>query len=178
MAEEKDKFKSGFVVLIGRSNVGKSTLINSLVGTKVAITSPKPQTTRHIIQGVLHDARGQAVFIDTPGIFQKSYDRLTSTLTRKAREAIHDVNLILYVVDPTRAPGKEENTIFNLLQTIKLPKILVVNKIDLRERPYSEDYQDWQNDFDEYIEISALKQKHLKPLVDLIFKYLPIGQAY
>jgi len=176
--KEKLKFKSGFVVLVGRSNVGKSTLLNNLVGTKVAITTPKPQTTRHIIQGIVHDPRGQIIFIDTPGIFKKARDKLTAKLTQKAKAAMKDVDLALYVVDPTREIGEEENIIFHLIKNLKIPRILVVNKIDLRDLPFKEDYEDWKNEFDGYIEISALKRKHLKPLVDEIFKYLPEGEPY
>lgn len=170
--------KSGFVVLAGRSNVGKSTLLNSLVGTKIAITTPKPQTTRHLIQGVLHDERGQIVFIDTPGIFAKSKDAMTSRLTSKAKEAFEDVDLILYIVDPTRAIGNEEKIISRLVLASKIPKILVINKIDLDKKPFLEEYRDWQSKFNAMIEISAYRKKHLQALINLVFTYLKEGEPY
>ena len=176
--EKKEEFKSGFVVLIGRSNVGKSTLLNSLVGTKVAITTPKPQTTRDIIQGVVHDERGQIIFIDTPGIFQQSKDQLTSKLTQRAKEALRGVDLILYTVDPTREIGNEEKTIQSILRSIDIPKIMVINKVDLVERPFEKDFLYLKDDFDDLIQISALKLKHLKPLKDIIFSYLKPGEKY
>jgi len=176
--KEEKNFKSGFVVLVGRSNVGKSTLLNSLVGTKVSITTPKPQTTRQAIQGVLHDERGQIIFVDTPGIFKKVNDRLTAKLTERAKRAMKGVDVVLYVVDPTREIGEEERLIFRLVKNLSIPKILVVNKIDIKDIPYKEDYQEWQDEFDGYLEISALKRKNLKPLIDLIFKYLPKGKPF
>ena len=176
--EEKQEFKSGFVVLIGRSNVGKSTLLNSLVGTKVAITTPKPQTTRDVIQGVVHDERGQIIFIDTPGIFQQSKDRLTSKLTQKAKESLRGVDLILYTVDPTREIGNEEKIIQSMLRNIDIPKVMVINKVDLEDRPFEKDFLYLADDFDEMIQISALKLKHLKPLKDIIFSYLKPGEKY
>jgi GTP-binding protein Era len=176
--KEPVEFKSGFVALIGRSNVGKSTLLNSLVGTKVAITTPKPQTTRDIIQGVVHDERGQIIFIDTPGIFQQGKDNLTAKLTQRAKESMRDVDLILYVVDPTREIGNEEKTIQNILREIKTPKILVINKVDLDNRPFEKDFLYLEKDFDAMIQISALKLKHLKPLKDLIFSYLKSGEKF
>lgn len=176
--KETIEFKSGFAVLIGRSNVGKSTLLNSLVGTKVAITTHKPQTTRDVIQGVVHDERGQIIFIDTPGFFKQSKDDLTSKLTQKAKESLKDVDVILYVVDPTKEIGDEENMIQAILREIDLPKIMVINKVDLRERYYEDDYLFIADDFDEVIKISALKHKHLKPLKSTIFKYLKPGEKY
>ncbi|MFA7662722.1 MAG: GTPase Era [Patescibacteria group bacterium] len=176
--EEKQEFKSGFVALVGRSNVGKSTLLNSLVGTKVAITTPKPQTTRDVIHGIVHDERGQIVFIDTPGIFQQSKDNLTSKLTQKAKESIQDVDLILYIVDPTREIGNEEKSIQNILRAVEIPKIMVINKVDLPSRPFEKDFLELKDDFNDVIQISALKLKHLKPLKDLIFTYLKPGERF
>src|ERR1041385_6921203 len=100
--------KVGFVALVGRSNTGKSTLLNALVGSKIAITTPKPQTTRQAIQGVYHSNEGQIIFVDTPGIFRKRRDAMTTRMNQAARGALEGVDLILYVVDPTRAIGEEE----------------------------------------------------------------------
>ena len=109
--------KSGFVMLAGRSNVGKSTLLNALVGSKVAIMSPKPQTTRHPVRGVLHDPRGQIVFVDTPGVFLGKRDRVSKRLNELVKESLEGIDAIVYVVDPTRSPGKEEALIQAILAT-------------------------------------------------------------
>ncbi len=167
--------KSGLAVLVGRSNVGKSTLLNSLVGTKVAITTPKPQTTRHIIQGVVHDPRGQVVFVDTPGIFTRIPDTLTAKLNEKAKDALDGIDVLLYVVDPTRHVGDEEKAVHRLVRNATVPKILVINKSDLKG-PYADEYRAWEEEFDEVIEISALNRRNLKALVDAIFGYLKEGE--
>jgi GTP-binding protein Era len=176
MKENKKVFKSGFIAIVGRSNVGKSTLLNSLVGTKLAIVTPKPQTTRHTIHGVLHDERGQAVFVDTPGILFKSRDVLTKILNKKAKESLEGVDVVIYMVDPTREIGREEDSILRILGKVKIPKILVINKIDLRKPPFLEDYRALRNKFDATIEISALEGSHLKSLINVVFEYLPEGE--
>lgn len=178
MNNKKEEFKSGFAVMVGRSNVGKSTLLNALVGTKVSITTQKPQTTRDIIQGVVHDERGQIIFIDTPGFFKLGGDKLTAKLTQKAKDSLKDVDVVLYIVDPTREIGEEEQMIQAILREVELPKIMVINKIDLEDRYYEEDYLYLADEFDEVIKISALKHKHLKPFKDIIFKYLKSGEKY
>lgn len=170
--------KSGFAVLAGRSNVGKSTLLNALVGTKLAITTPKPQTTRMPIRGVLHDARGQIVFVDTPGIFAQKFNRLTQRLNAIARESLADVDLILYVVDPTRAIGKEEQMILRLIEQSKKPKILVINKIDVRDRYYVDEYKKLGEKFNAVVEVSAWRKTNLKSLVDKAFTLLPEGEPF
>ncbi len=167
--------KSGMVVLVGRSNVGKSTLLNTVVGTKLAIITPKPQTTRHLIQGVVHDPRGQIVFVDTPGIFQHIPDRLTAKLNEKARDAVEGVDLVLYVVDPTRHVGEEEIAVHRLVKALKLPKFLVLNKSDMK-RPFIDEYLAWRDEFDGVFEISALKTTGVKQLVNAIMDKLPEGE--
>lgn len=166
------------VVLAGRSNVGKSTLLNALVGTKLAIVTAKPQTTRHLIQGALNNERGQAVFVDTPGYFTESRSPITGKLTQKIHESLRGVNLILYVVDPTRQIGSEERRVQALLKKTTTPKMLVINKIDLpfKELIFLEDYRALNTDFVQTIEISALKNRHLKTLIQAIFDYLPEGE--
>ena len=125
--------KSGFVVLIGRSNVGKSTLLNTLVGTKIAATSFRPQMTRNIIHGVLNvpdsddgTPGGQAVFVDTPGVFKNRKSQLSGKLQGKIQEAISDIDVIVYVVDPTREIGPEERATFGMIRHIAKPKILIL----------------------------------------------------
>lgn len=170
--------KSGFAVLVGRSNVGKSTLLNTLVGTKVSIITPKPQTTRHVVHGIVHDPRGQIVFVDTPGIFHKAKDVLTKKLNIRVRDAMQDIDVLIYVADPTRAIGPEERELLNLVDLVKKPKILTINKTDIRDLPYLEEYRALKKKFDEVIEISAKENKKLKDLIDWIFENLPVGELY
>lgn len=166
--------KAGFVAIIGRSNVGKSTLINTLVGTKVAITTPKPQTTRRPIQGVITRPEGQIVFVDTPGVMQKAKDALTQRLLSFAKEALHGVDAVMYVVDPTRSIGDEEKQAFKLLDYVTAPKILVINKIDDKmSRNYIEYYRDLAKQFDAYAEVSALTGKDIDTLVRWLFTKMP-----
>jgi GTP-binding protein Era len=167
--------KVGFAVLVGRSNVGKSTLLNTLVGTKIAITTPKPQTTRNALQGVIHDERGQIIFVDTPGIFTQVPDILTKKLNDAARSSLEDIDVVLYVVDPTRHVGDEEKVIHKLVSTINKPKFLVLNKSDLT-KPYEHEYLAWKDEFDEVFEVSALNNKNLTALKNAIFEKLPIGE--
>lgn len=178
MTTSSEQKKSGFAVLIGRSNVGKSTLLNALVGTKVAITSPKPQTTRQAIQGIVHDPRGQIVFVDTPGVFEKARDVLTKHLNAAAREALQGVDLVIYVADPTREIGNEEHIVLRLLDGVTAPKILAINKSDLRNRPFIEEYRALAGRFDRVVEVSALHQVNLKPLVDAAIDLLPAGEPF
>ncbi|MFA5133996.1 MAG: GTPase Era [Patescibacteria group bacterium] len=173
---EKKSFKSGFAAIVGRSNVGKSTLLNSLVGTKIAIVTEKAQTTRQAIHGILHDPRGQIVFVDTPGILLKSKDRLTKTLNQRAKESLEGVDVVIYVVDPTRSVGGEEQVLLRGLEKVKTPKILVINKIDVLNPQYIEDYREMGKNFDQVVEISAMKNKHIKSLVNAVFEILPEGE--
>lgn len=168
--------KSGFAVLVGRSNVGKSTLLNALVGTKVAIMSEKPQTTRFPIHGVVHDPRGQIIFVDTPGIFERAHTVLTKALNERAREALRDIDLIIYVADPTRAIGNEEKIVLRLIEPIKKPKILVINKSDIRRPPYLPEYENLSGQFDAIISVSALKGHNLKALIDAVIERLSEGE--
>ena len=172
--------KSGFVVLIGRSNVGKSTLLNTLVGTKIAATSFRAQMTREIIHGVMNTPEGQAVFVDTPGIFKDRKDVLTAKLINKAKEALQDIDLVIYVVDPSRDIGGEERAAFGLIRHIDKPKILVINKSDLpdTEREFQNQYSALGKDFDCIFLLSALRGSHIKPLKDKVMELLPEGEAY
>lgn len=175
--EEKPTFKSGFITMVGRSNSGKSTLLNTLVGTKIAAVTHKPQTTRDIIHGVLNTAQGQAIFVDTPGILKERHNPLAGKLTERAQEALKEIDEILYVVDPTKAIGAEERFILSILRKLDVPKFLILNKSDLpeTEKQYLEDYKQLSDEFTATFELSALLNRHIQPLRDRVFEYLPEG---
>jgi GTP-binding protein Era len=176
--DAKSAFKSGFITLIGRSSVGKSTLLNSLVGTKLAIVTHRPQTTRNVIHGVLNSPDGQAVFIDTPGIFREKGSALSSKLIKRAEDSLEGVDVVVYVVDPAKSIGTEERYIMSLVRKIKVPKILVINKSDLPavEKKYLDDYLAIGEDFDFVFQLSALFDRHVEPLRQRIFELLPAGE--
>ncbi|OGH64926.1 MAG: GTPase Era [Candidatus Magasanikbacteria bacterium RIFCSPHIGHO2_01_FULL_41_23] len=170
--------KSGFAILIGRSNVGKSTLMNTLVGTKISATSFRAQMTRDIIHGVVNSPEGQAVFIDTPGIFKDKKSSLSGKLVNKAETAIEGVDVIIYVVDPTREIGPEERATFGIIRHLQIPKILVINKSDLPldERKYQADYEAMGRDVSAVYSLSALRARHIEPLKEKIISLLPEGE--
>lgn len=178
--EVTPSFKSGLITLIGRSNVGKSTLLNTLIGQKVAIVTHKPQTTRNVIHGVLNTPQGQAVFIDTPGIFKEKKNPLSGKMIERVEESLHDVNLIIYVVDPVKSIGAEERFNLSLLRKTKIPKILVINKCDLpeKEKEFIDDYKALGDQFESVFELSALKDRHVEPLRQKVFEFLPEGVPY
>ncbi len=169
--------KSGLVVLVGRSNVGKSTLLNTLVGTKIAATSFRAQLTRHIIHGVMNQPEGQAVFVDTPGVFKAKRSKLTGKLTKKVQGSLQDIDVIVYVVDPTREIGVEERAVYGMIRHLDKPKILVINKSDLPqdERKHQEEYVAWEKDFDAVLPLSALRGSHVTPLKNKVMELLPEG---
>src|SRR3990167_7456106 len=172
--------KSGFVILAGRSNVGKSTLLNALVGSKVAIVTSKPQTTRHPVRGILHDPRGQIVFVDTPGVFLGKKDLVSKRLNELVKESLEGIDAVVYVVDPTRAPGAEEDFIRTTLKAAKKPILYLVNKADLakEERPFLDVYRAVNVDQDGSVEVSAKSHKNLNLVVDKLFEILPEGEPY
>lgn len=165
--------KAGIVCIIGRPNVGKSTLLNTILGHKVSITSPKPQTTRFPIQAVFEDERGQIVFVDTPGIFGKIADPLSRKINPRAEEALGGVDVVAYLVDHTRERDFEENKALGIVRKARVPKIMVINKNDVKEPTHIVQYKFMQGEFDQVIEISALKNKNIPVLLDAIFSYLP-----
>ena len=171
--------KSGFAVLIGRSNVGKSTLMNTMVGTKIAATSFRAQMTRQVIHGAVNTPEGQIVFVDTPGIFKDKKNRLTGKLIEKAKEAIEGVDVILYVVDPSREIGDEEKYTYGLIRHLDTPIILVINKSDLdrEEKKHLQSYLEWGQDFAGVFELSALRASHIQPLVSKVMELMPEGEA-
>lgn len=167
-------------MLVGRSNVGKSTLLNSLVGSKVAIVTPKAQTTRMPIRGILHDERGQIVFVDTPGIFLGKKDALSKKLNQSVKNSLEGIDAVIYVVDPTREPGAEELNIQALLKRVSQPVILVINKTDVepKKRFATGHFEELDVQQVDTIKVSATKMTHLKSLVNLLFEVLPEGPAY
>jgi GTPase len=166
--------KQGTVLLIGRPNVGKSTFVNNVIGQKVAITSPKPQTTRFPIRGRYEDARGQIVFVDTPGIFGKAEDLLSKKINQKTLNVANEsVDVVVYMVDHTRERNFEEAKVLGIVRKINRPKIFVINKIDEKEQTYLPQYEFLKSEFEYVFEISALENKHIKPLMDKIFELLP-----
>ena len=167
--------KAGVVALIGRPNVGKSTLLNNLLGQKVAITSPRPQTTRFPLRAVYEDERGQIIFVDTPGIFAKTPDLLSKKVNPQAEITLNQgVDLILYLIDHTRKRDLEENKTLGMVRKAEdIPKILVINKIDLKKPNYLAQYKFIEDEVNQVVEISALKRTNLKFLLETIFGFLP-----
>ena len=179
--EENTQKKSGFVTLIGRPNVGKSTLMNHLIGQKIAITSDKPQTTRNRIQTVYTDDRGQIIFVDTPGI-HKAKNKLGEYMVNVAEHTLKDVDVILWLVAPSTFIGAGERHIAEQLNKVKTPIILVINKIDTVKNQdeiltFMAAYKD-VCDFAEIVPLSALKEKNTDLLTELIFRYLPYGPQF
>ncbi len=165
--------KEGIVLLLGRPNVGKSTFVNNIVGQKVAITSPKPQTTRFPIQGLYSDERGNIIFTDTPGIFQKASDSLARNINEQTLHTVNQkVDVVLYMVDPTRKRDFEEARVLGLARQMKAPVILVFNKADLNPK-YMAQYKYLEEEFADVFHISAIEQKHIAPLMKRIFELLP-----
>ena len=173
-------FKSGFVTLIGRPNVGKSTLMNRLIGQKIAITSNKPQTTRNRIQTVYTDERGQIVFLDTPGI-HKAKNKLGEYMVNVAERTLKEVDVVLWLVEPSTFIGAGEQHIAAQLKTIKTPIVLVINKVDTVKKGEILKFIDAYKDICEFADIvpvSALKGQNTDTVLEVIFKYLPYGPAF
>lgn len=172
--------RSGFVTLVGRPNVGKSTLINSLVGYKIAITSNKAQTTRNMIQGIYNDDDSQIVFVDTPGIHKPKH-KLGQRLNEEAYYSIDDVDIILFLVDVTMPFGKGDNFVLDKIKEANKPTFLVLNKVDKIKRDdlfnLILNYKDLY-DFKEIVPVSALKEKNVNELIKTLKKYLPDSVKY
>jgi GTP-binding protein Era len=177
---KKDNFKSGFVTLIGRTNVGKSSLLNKIAGRKVAIMSDKPQTTRNKILYVLNREGSQVIFLDTPGV-HKPRHKLGEQLVQVALQTLHEVDAILFLVEAGEPPGPGDKFIIKRFQGLKTPVLLVINKIDLFRReellPLIEQYSKLYN-FSEIIPLSALTGENLPGLVEILESYLPPGPKY
>ncbi len=175
-----DNYKSGFVTLIGRPNVGKSTLMNHLIGQKIAITSNKPQTTRNRIQTVLTTEEGQIVFVDTPGI-HKAKNKLGEYMVNVAERTLNEVDVVLWLVEPTTYIGAGEQHIARQLQRVNTPVVLVINKTDSVKKEeilqaiatYKDIY-----DFAEIVPVSARNGDNTEELLKVVMKYLPYGPQF
>lgn len=176
----QENFKSGFVTLVGRPNVGKSTLMNRIIGQKIAITSHKPQTTRNRIQTVYHDERGQIVFLDTPGI-HKAKNKLGEYMVNVAEHTFKEVDVILWLVEATTFIGQGERHIAEVLKNSDVPVILVMNKIDTVKKEELlgciDAYKDVL-DFAEIVPVSAKTGESVEHLVTTMFQYLEEGPQY
>lgn len=180
MQENNAKFKSGFISIIGRPNVGKSTFLNHVVGQKIAIMSDKPQTTRNKVQGVVTTDDAQMIYIDTPGIHKPKH-RLGDFMVKVARNTLGEVDVILFMVNAEQKIGPGDRFIIDMLKNTKTPVFLIINKIDLVHPDelletivsYQEEY-----DFAEVVPISALKGNNTDALLDTLKKYLPEGPKY
>ena len=176
-----EQFKSGFVTIIGRPNVGKSTLMNKLIGQKIAITSNKPQTTRNRIQTVYTDVeKGQIIFLDTPGI-HKAKNKLGEYMVNVAEKTLNEVDVILWLVEPTNYIGAGEQHIIEQLKKTDTPVILIINKIDTVDKDKVFEFIDTYRkvyDFAEIIPTSALRGQNTNDIIDSIFKYLTYGPMF
>lgn len=172
--------RSGFVSLIGRPNVGKSTLLNSIVGKKIAITSNKPQTTRNIIEGIYTDQDRQIVFVDTPGIHKPKY-KLGKYLNKQAYYSIDDVDVIAFLIDGSEKLGPGDLYVIERLKEITKPVILIINKIDKMTKENIllkiDEYKDLYP-FKEIVPLSAIKKDNIETLIDVLTKYLPDNVKY
>lgn len=172
--------KSGFVALIGKPNVGKSTLMNHLIGQKISITSRKPQTTRNRIQSVYTCEQGQIIFQDTPGI-HKAKNKLGEYMVSAAQKTLKDVDVVLWLVEPQSHIGENDRNIARLLSSVNLPVILVINKCDRVKKTEIPDVisaYEKAGKFDDIIAVSAKHGTNLDDLISIIFKYLPYGPLY
>ncbi len=178
--QKDDVFRSGFVSLVGRPNVGKSTLMNRMIGQKIAITSNKPQTTRNRIQTIYHDVRGQIVFLDTPGI-HKAKNKLGEYMVGVAERTFEEVDVVLWLVEATTFIGKGEQHIAEQLKKARIPVILVMNKIDTVKKDELlaciDAYQKMM-EFAEIVPVSARTGERVDHLVDVMFEYLPEGPQF
>ena len=176
----EQQYKSGFAALVGRPNVGKSTLMNRLIGQKIAITSSKPQTTRNRIQTVYTSEAGQIVFLDTPGI-HRAKNKLGSYMVNVAERTLEDVDVVLWLVEPSTFIGAGERHIIQALKRHSTPVILVINKTDTVKKEevllFIDTYRK-EMEFAEIVPVSALKGDNTEELISCIMKYLPYGPAF
>lgn len=172
------EMRCGFAALIGRPNVGKSTLMNHLVGQKISITSDRPQTTRNRIRTVLTDERGQIIFVDTPGMLRKAGNKLGEYMMEASAGSVGDADVVLWLVEPSAYIGEGDREICERLKGLKKPVLLVISKVDtIPKEQVLTIIEAWKScyDFAEIIPVSGLRGTNLDDLTDCIFKYLPAG---
>lgn len=173
-------YKSGFISIIGRPNVGKSTFVNQVIGEKIAITSDKPQTTRNKIQGIYTDDQAQMIFIDTPGVHKPKH-RLGDNMVKMAESTLNEVDVVLFMINAKEGYGKGDQYILDRLQKIERPIFLIINKVDLIHPdelfPIIELYKN-KCDFEEIVPISALEGNNVTHLLQILKKFLPEGPMY
>ena len=177
---DNNQKKSGFATIIGRPNVGKSTLMNCLIGQKIAITSNKPQTTRNRIMAVYTGDEGQVVFLDTPGI-HKAKNKLGNYMMSAASSSVKDADVLIWMVEAGKELSNADKDILTMLKTVNTPKLLVINKIDSVKREEIPDiirYYASETGFDEIIPVSATEATNTDELLNCIFKYLPYGEPF
>jgi len=171
-------FKSGYVVIIGKPNVGKSTLMNKLLGEELSITSSKPQTTRLSVKGIYNDSDKQIIFLDTPGYLKPRYE-MQQRMLKQLTEALKDADIILYITDKHHFPTEYDKEILHLLKSVKRPKFALINKSDLQsEIPDKEIESEIPDDFEQILFISALKETNLEKIIPLISNFLPLNPPY
>ncbi len=169
-------FRVGLAAIVGRTNAGKSTLLNRLVGQKVSIVSPKPQTTRDALHGVVNRPEGQIVFVDTPGFFQTHASALVDELHSRARDAISDLEVVVHLVDPTRAPGPEDAMVQALVDTVRVPRLLCLGKSDVPGRPYADAWRAGATGYAAILDVSGITGAGVPELVEAILGHLPFGE--
>lgn len=174
-----ENFKSGFVTIIGKPNVGKSTLMNRLIGEKLSIVSPKPQTTRHEIKGILNTKDCQIIFLDTPGFLEPRYE-LQRKMMDYIKTALRDADLIIFITDANHFPTDYDEKMLHLIKNIKIPKLALLNKIDLvDEKSAGLSYEQLcQYDFDQVKKVSILHDENLDELEEVIQNYMPYNPPY
>lgn len=169
-------FRAGMVALVGRTNAGKSTLLNALVDAKISIVSPKPQTTREAVQGIVHRPHAQIVFVDTPGFFKTGRSRLVDRLHARAREALEGIDVVVHLADPTRPLGPEDDMVLEALRGVTQPRVLALGKADLKRRPHTEAWRAKAENYRAVVDVSGAARRGLKPLLDALIPLLPVGE--
>lgn len=172
-----DQSRSGLVTLVGRPNSGKSTLLNHLVGEKISIVTEKPQTTRHVIRGILTRSEGQMVLLDTPGV-HKPIHRMNSVMMRSVRDSLADVDVVALMVDAAQPFGKGDRFVLDLVSPLPIMKVLILNKIDRVKKPEVLPLMDQYSKlakFEDIVPISALNGENVETLIKVLFKLLPQG---
>jgi len=178
MSEEK--LRAGFVTLVGRPNSGKSTLLNHLVGEKISIVTNKPQTTRHVIRGIVTRPEGQMVLVDTPGV-HKPIHRMNSLMMKAVRDAMSEVDVVALMVDVSQPFGKGDRFVLDLVAPLPVVRVLILNKVDRIRKPdilpLIDQYSKLAK-FEDIVPISALKGDNVEALVQVLFRLLPVGPPY